>query len=226
MPCVRTAFPRTACRSAIRWRRSSSTGCSACSSLFLMALLGLTLARRSRLGPGDSVGACRCTETACAIAAVLVFSDAADAAGGNAARRRAVGTHPARAVGRCSASIRRYAHHHGALTNVLAASVAVQVLRVLQAYYLGAAIGVSQPLVDLLRVRPADPARHAAADHGQRHRHVAGGVRLVLRARPDAGSTKRLPCRSCSSRCRSSATSRARFSSSRAPASGAPLRGA
>ncbi len=44
------------------------------------------------------------------------------------------------------ASIRRYAHHRGALIHVLAASVAVQVLRVLQAYYLGVAMGLPHSL--------------------------------------------------------------------------------
>jgi hypothetical protein len=44
-------------------------------------------------------------------------------------------------------SIRRYARHHGVLMQVLAASVAVQVLRILQAYYLGVAIGITQPLL-------------------------------------------------------------------------------
>jgi uncharacterized protein (TIRG00374 family) len=43
-------------------------------------------------------------------------------------------------------SVRRYARHRGALVNVLAVSVLVQVLRVLQAYCLGRAIGVPAAL--------------------------------------------------------------------------------
>jgi hypothetical protein len=40
------------------------------------------------------------------------------------------------------------------LTNVLAGSIAVQVLRVVQAYYLGMAIGVSQPLLTYFALIP------------------------------------------------------------------------
>ncbi|MBA3295907.1 MAG: flippase-like domain-containing protein [Acidobacteria bacterium] len=43
-------------------------------------------------------------------------------------------------------AVRRYSHHHGELTNVLASSIAVQVIRVVQAYCLGMAIGVTAPL--------------------------------------------------------------------------------
>jgi glycosyltransferase 2 family protein len=43
-------------------------------------------------------------------------------------------------------SVQRYAHHHGALLNVLAASIGVQALRVIQAYCLGRAIGIEAGL--------------------------------------------------------------------------------
>lgn len=43
-------------------------------------------------------------------------------------------------------AVRRYATHHLELTVVLAASVAVQAIRVLQAYCLGIAIGITAPL--------------------------------------------------------------------------------
>lgn len=43
-------------------------------------------------------------------------------------------------------AVRRYTRHHGELTNVLASSIAVQVIRVIQAYCLGVAIGISVPL--------------------------------------------------------------------------------
>jgi hypothetical protein len=39
-------------------------------------------------------------------------------------------------------AIQRYANHHAALANVLAGSIGVQVLRVVQAYFLGQALGV------------------------------------------------------------------------------------
>ena len=43
-------------------------------------------------------------------------------------------------------AVRRYARHHGELTNVLLSSIGVQVLRVLQAYCLGRALGIGAPL--------------------------------------------------------------------------------
>jgi uncharacterized membrane protein YbhN (UPF0104 family) len=43
-------------------------------------------------------------------------------------------------------SVRRYATHRGELTEVLIASVAVQIIRVMQAYCLGVAIGITAPL--------------------------------------------------------------------------------
>ena len=43
-------------------------------------------------------------------------------------------------------AVRRYARHHGELTTVLVASIGVQGLRVLQAYCLGAALGITAPL--------------------------------------------------------------------------------
>src|SRR5690606_16437757 len=43
-------------------------------------------------------------------------------------------------------AIRVYRHHHGTLVGVLAASVGVQVLRVLQAWGLGRALGVAAPI--------------------------------------------------------------------------------
>ncbi len=43
-------------------------------------------------------------------------------------------------------AVQRYATHHGLLASVLLASVGVQVLRILQAYFLGLALGVTAPL--------------------------------------------------------------------------------
>jgi hypothetical protein len=43
-------------------------------------------------------------------------------------------------------SIRRYGAHHDRLAGVLAGSVAVQVLRIVQAYLLGAGLGITAPL--------------------------------------------------------------------------------
>jgi uncharacterized membrane protein YbhN (UPF0104 family) len=43
-------------------------------------------------------------------------------------------------------AVQRYAHHHGLLSLVLVASIAVQVLRIVQAYCLGLALGITAPL--------------------------------------------------------------------------------
>jgi uncharacterized protein (TIRG00374 family) len=47
---------------------------------------------------------------------------------------------------RLMAAIQRYADFHGAMTNVLICSIAVQVLRVLQTWCLGLALGLAAPL--------------------------------------------------------------------------------
>ena len=51
-----------------------------------------------------------------------------------------------RSSGRLLEAVRQYRFHHGALANVLAGSVAVQVLRVLQAGLLGLGLGIAAPL--------------------------------------------------------------------------------
>jgi glycosyltransferase 2 family protein len=43
-------------------------------------------------------------------------------------------------------AIQRYAAHHAQLVKVLVCSLAVQVLRILQAYYLGRGLGIEAPL--------------------------------------------------------------------------------
>jgi glycosyltransferase 2 family protein len=43
-------------------------------------------------------------------------------------------------------AVRRYSQHHGELTSVLAMSIAVQVIRVVQAYCLGEALGLDAPI--------------------------------------------------------------------------------
>ena len=78
-------------------------------------------------------------------------------------------------------AMRRYSNHHVELVRVLLASAGVQVIRVLQACCLGRALGIDLPLGDLLPPHPGRPARHAAADHGERPRHEPGRVPVPLR---------------------------------------------
>jgi uncharacterized membrane protein YbhN (UPF0104 family) len=51
-------------------------------------------------------------------------------------------------------AIQRYRHHHAALANVLVCSVGVQVLRVLQTYFLGLALGLTVPLLTYFALVP------------------------------------------------------------------------
>jgi glycosyltransferase 2 family protein len=44
-------------------------------------------------------------------------------------------------------AVRRYASHHGLLASVLLSSIAVQILRIVQAYFLGRALGIEAPVV-------------------------------------------------------------------------------
>ena len=79
-----------------------------------------------------------------ALAAVIFVEPAGRAA---LAVSRMAPAGPLRRIGeRMVEAIRVYRHHHGTLVGVLAASVGVQVLRVLQAWGLGRALGVAAPI--------------------------------------------------------------------------------
>ena len=114
-------------------------------SLLLVALLSVALARDLASERAVLVGLA-VTASACLVAAVLVFSERAEAVA-ESVLGRLPGERIRRVSGKILASIRRYAHHKGALANVLAASIAVQILRVLQAYYLGVAMGLPHGVV-------------------------------------------------------------------------------
>lgn len=81
----------------------------------------------------------------CIVAAFAVFSARAATFAQSLATRIPNGR-LARGSVRLIDGLRRYAHHNGELANVLVMSVLVQVIRVLQAYCLGLAIGVDVPL--------------------------------------------------------------------------------
>lgn len=113
-------------------------------SMVLVAVGALAFARSLITLPGVLptvlVAAAGCVVTAAGIynerVASLAHRIAATLPGGKA---KAVGTGLVDAV-------RRYASHHGELTAVLGASIAVQIVRVLQAWCLGAALGIAAPL--------------------------------------------------------------------------------
>jgi glycosyltransferase 2 family protein len=113
-------------------------------SILLMALAGLTLAR-DLAGNWTIVTALAISAVACAVTLALVFSDRAAA---TATRATTVMPEALRQpIERVLASIRRYAAFHRQLAAVLLCSVAVQVLRIVQAYYLGRGLGIAAPPV-------------------------------------------------------------------------------
>jgi glycosyltransferase 2 family protein len=113
-------------------------------SLLVMALLGLVLARDLARDPAVLVALCA-TAVVCGVAAVAIFSRRAGVLGGAVARRL-----PSARAGRVTTGVveglQRYAPERRILSVVLAASIAVQILRVLQAYCLGRSLGIDLPL--------------------------------------------------------------------------------
>lgn len=114
-------------------------------SVLLMAALGLSLARD--LPARDWVLAGLLAAAAgCAAATIVTFSTRAARLVVSLLERLPV---PAvrKAGGALIEAVQRYASHHGLLAWVLMASIAVQILRTLQAYYLGQALNLDAPLV-------------------------------------------------------------------------------
>jgi uncharacterized membrane protein YbhN (UPF0104 family) len=89
----------------------------------------------------------------CAVAAAGVFSSRAATLALDLADRIPSSRlhHAARGL---TDAVRRYARHHGALIAVLTLSVFVQLLRVVQAYSLGRALGIGEPLTVYLALIP------------------------------------------------------------------------
>ena len=112
-------------------------------SILLMAAVGLALAR-DLAGNLTIVAALGLASVICAATLLLIFSRAAASVAS-----KLLGRFPPalRDTGEGTLdSIRRYAAFRGSLVNVLAGSVAVQVLRIVQAYFLGAGLGIALPL--------------------------------------------------------------------------------
>ncbi len=113
-------------------------------SLLIMALVALSLARQLAFQP-LVLASIALTAAACAVAAAMVFSNRAEELG-----RLIIARLPwnrARQGGfRLIEAMQGYAQRRGDLLNVLAGSVGVQVLRIVQAYFLGLALGIASPL--------------------------------------------------------------------------------
>ena len=112
-------------------------------SILLMAAVGLTLAQ-DLAGNRTIVAALVLAAAICAATLLLIFSRHAATA---ASRLLAVLPAQVRQAGEgILDSIRRYAAYRSNLVNVLAGSLAVQVLRIVQAYFLGAGLGIALPV--------------------------------------------------------------------------------
>lgn len=112
-------------------------------SIVVVGALALVLVRRFDVPDGvwaSLFAAAAC----CAIAAAAVFSERV-ASAAVALADRLPSPRIQRAARAASAAVRRYAHHHGALLAVLVLSVAVQVIRIVQAYCLGRALAIDLP---------------------------------------------------------------------------------
>jgi uncharacterized protein (TIRG00374 family) len=113
-------------------------------SLLLMALASLFIVRSLAANALVRLSLL-VTTVGCVAVGLLVFSN-----GTASLARRVITALPVergRRIGRALLeSIQRYATHHGALANVLAGSIGVQVLRVVQAYCLGRALDIPAPL--------------------------------------------------------------------------------
>ena len=112
-------------------------------SVLLMAALGLVLAQ-DLAANRTIVAALVLASAVCAATLLLIFSPRAAAA---ASRLLALLPQALRQTGEgILDSVRRYATYRSQLVNVLAGSLAVQVLRIVQAYFLGAGLGIALPL--------------------------------------------------------------------------------
>ena len=113
-------------------------------SMVLVAVLALVFAREMLEIPGV-MATVTVAAVGCAAGAAGLYSARA-ATLAQALAAYVPGRKPRHLVGGLIDAVRRYANHHGEVTSVLIASMGVQVLRVLQAYCLGQALGIVVPL--------------------------------------------------------------------------------
>jgi uncharacterized protein (TIRG00374 family) len=112
-------------------------------SVVLVAAVALPFATVE--GRGELVAILALVGAVCAVAAAVVFSErVADVVRATAARMPIALLH--RVTAALTDAVRAYARHHGAMLRVLALSVAVQIFRVIQAWCLGQALGLTLPL--------------------------------------------------------------------------------
>ena len=121
-------------------------------SMVLLSAVSLALApqvpRDSWIGVSLAAAAAGCV----AAAAIVFSSQAASALQASIAVLR--WPRLIRIASALTDAVRRYAHHRGELVRVLIASLAVQALRVVQAFCLGRAIGIELPLATFFVLIP------------------------------------------------------------------------
>lgn len=97
-------------------------------------------------GRRELIGVVALVFAVCAVAAAVIYGE-----GAAEWARRAAAAIPVKVLHRVTDAltdaVRRYATHHGAMTRVLGMSVLVQVIRVLQGWCLGCALGLQLPLL-------------------------------------------------------------------------------
>jgi uncharacterized protein (TIRG00374 family) len=121
-------------------------------SLLIAALAGLTFAR-DLLRDSAVLAGIALTTVACAIGASAIYS--ARAAAMAARILNAVPIEAARRLGtNLTSAVRTYASRHAALAVVLAGSIAVQVIRIVQAYTLGLALDLHVPFTTYVAFVP------------------------------------------------------------------------
>jgi uncharacterized protein (TIRG00374 family) len=121
-------------------------------SMAIVGACALPFARQAGIERG-LIAALSLAFIACAAAGTIVFSERAAAA-----VLRLVDLVPLGAVHRVTAAlteaVRRYSRHHAELARVLSMSIAVQAIRVAQAWCLGEALGIDLPLLTYFAVMP------------------------------------------------------------------------
>ena len=116
-------------------------------SILIMGLVGLMLAQTQDLASIRAIEVpLSITAVVSAAAAAVVFSEAAASVAESIAMRLPIAVIRRLATDLTRAT-RAYGRHHAELGNVLLGSVAVQVLRIVQAYCLGRALAIDLPLL-------------------------------------------------------------------------------
>jgi uncharacterized protein (TIRG00374 family) len=115
-------------------------------SIILVGAAGLAVARPGDIASTRAIAIALVLAASVSIAAgLVVFSEAAAGLAKTLALRLPFA--PVRRIaGELTRATRAYGHHHGALSLVLAGSLLVQIIRILQAYSLGRALHIGAPL--------------------------------------------------------------------------------